>query len=147
MAHERTRNSIPSTAKARDKIATLVPLGGENCDLDGAQTEGWVFHYLDTQPFRQGMSRNGREGLGWPAQRVEPLFIPPLRTAPPHSLLTEGLRYQARAQPLPRPNHQRKSSPKQHINRRRLFERTNYGSPHPWPMPSDEQNTEHHRYE
>lgn len=35
---------IPSTVKARDKIATLMPLGGENCDLNGAQPEGWVFH-------------------------------------------------------------------------------------------------------
>ena len=102
-----------------------MPLGGENCDLDGAQTEGWVFHYLDTQPFREAMSRNCRGGLGWPAQRVEPLFIPPSLTTPRQSPLTEGLSYQARAQPLPRPNHQRKSSPKQHINRRRLFERTN----------------------
>ena len=50
-------------AKARDKIATLMPVGVESCDLDGAQTEGWVFHYLDTQPFREGiMSRNDREG-------------------------------------------------------------------------------------
>lgn len=96
-------------SSARDKIATLVPLGGENCDLDGAQAEGWVFHYLDTQPFREGMSRNGREGLGWPAQRDEPLFIPPLTTAPRNSLPGQGLSYQARAQPLPRPNHQRKS--------------------------------------
>jgi hypothetical protein len=122
-------------------------VGGENCDLDGAQTEGWVFHYLDTQPFREGMSRNGREGLGWPAQWVEPLFIHPILTAPQQSPLTEGLSYQARAQPLPRPNHQRKSSPKKHINRRHLFERTNYGSPHPWPMPSNEQKTEHRHYE
>ena len=68
--------------KARDKIATLMPLGGENCNLDGAQTKGWVFHYLDTQPFHKGMSRNGREGLGWLAQRVELLFIPPLLTTP-----------------------------------------------------------------
>ena len=89
------------------------PSAGKNCDLDGAQTEGWVFHYLDTQPFREAMSRNGWEGLGWPAQRVEPLFIPPSLTAPRQSPLTEGLSYQARAQPLPRPNHQRKSSPKQ----------------------------------
>ena len=40
-----------------------MPVGVESCDLDGAQTEGWVFHYLDTQPFREGiMSRNDREG-------------------------------------------------------------------------------------
>jgi len=91
--------------KARDKIATLMPLSGENCDLDGAQTEGWVFHYLDTQPFREGMLRNGQEGLGWPTQWVEPIFIPPLLTAPQKYPLTEGLSYQARAQPLPRPNH------------------------------------------
>jgi hypothetical protein len=86
--------------------------------------------------------------LGWPAQRVDPRSssIPHL-TAPRQSRLTEGLSYQARAQPLPRPNHQRKSSPKQHINRHRPFERTNYGSPHPWPMPSNEQKTEHRRYE
>jgi len=55
-----------------------MPVGGENCDLDGAQTEGWVFHYLDTQPFREATSRNGREGLGWPAQRVKPHFIHPV---------------------------------------------------------------------
>ena len=42
---------IPSIAMAQDNIATLMPIGGENCDLDGAQTEGGVFHYLDTQPF------------------------------------------------------------------------------------------------
>jgi len=71
-----------------------MPLGGENCDLDGAQTKGWVFHYLDTQPFHEGMSRNGREGLGWPAQGVERLFIPPLLTAPRQSPLMEGLSYQ-----------------------------------------------------
>ena len=48
--------------KARDKIATLMPVGGENCDLDGAQTEGWVFHYLDTQPFREGTVEAGSGG-------------------------------------------------------------------------------------
>jgi len=104
---------IRSTTKARDKIATLVPLSEENFDLDGAQAEGWVFHYLDTQPFHEGMSRNDQEGLGWPTQWVEPLFIPPLPTAPRKSLLGEGLSYQARTQPLPQPNHQQKSSPKQ----------------------------------
>ena len=70
-----------------------MQVGGENCDLDGAQTEGWVFRYLDTQPFREGMSRNDREGLGWPSQRVEPLFIHPILTAPRQSPLTEGLSY------------------------------------------------------
>jgi len=96
-----------------------MPLDGENCDLDGAQTEGRVFHYLDTQPFREGMSRNGREGLGWPAQQVELLFIPPLLTTPRQSPITKGLSYQARVQSLPQPNHQQKSSPKQHINHHR----------------------------
>ena len=93
------------------------------------------------------MSRNGREGLGWPAQWVEPLFIPPILTAPTQSPLTKGLSYQACTQPLPRSNHQQKSSPKQHINSRRLFERTNYGSSHPWPMPSNEKKTEHRHSE
>ena len=68
--------------KARDKISTLMLVGGENYNLNGDQIEGWVFHYLDTQPFREGMSWIGREGLGWPAQWVESLFIPPILTAP-----------------------------------------------------------------
>jgi len=63
---------------------------------------------MDTQPFCEGMSRNGGEGLGWPAQRVEPLFIHPLLITPRQSPLTEGLSYQVHAQPLPRPNHQQK---------------------------------------
>lgn len=53
---------IPSTAKARDKIATLLPTSWENCDPDGAQTEGGVFHYLDTQPFREGIVEAGSGG-------------------------------------------------------------------------------------
>jgi len=52
---------IPWMTKVGDKISTLMPIGGESCNLDGDQTEGGVFHYLDTQPFREGMSRNGWE--------------------------------------------------------------------------------------
>jgi len=53
---------IPSMTKARDNIATLTPIGRENCNLNGAQTEEGFFHYLVTQPFREGISRNvGRD--------------------------------------------------------------------------------------
>ena len=34
---------IPSTTKARDKIATLLSTSWENCDPDAAQTEGEFF--------------------------------------------------------------------------------------------------------
>ena len=88
-----------------------MPIGWENCDLDGVQTEGGAFHYLDTQPFHEGMSRNGRKGLGWPAQWVELLFIHLILTPPQQFPLMEGLRYLARARPLPQPNHNKKAHP------------------------------------
>jgi len=55
---------IPSMVKARDNIATLIPISRKNCALNGAQTKGGVFHYLDTQPFHEGISRNGQEDYG-----------------------------------------------------------------------------------
>jgi hypothetical protein len=109
-----------------------MPVGVESCDLDGAQTEGWVFHYLDTQPSARASCRGTIEReLWWPAHRVDPLFIHPILDRPRQFSPHGRFELQARAQPLPRPNHQRKISPKQHINRHPPFRENQLWKPAP----------------
>jgi hypothetical protein len=54
-SHKKTHNPKGGTK-------TQPAASWENCDPDGAQTEGGVFHYLDTQPFREGTVEAGSGG-------------------------------------------------------------------------------------
>ena len=137
---------MPSMGKAWYRNATSCPLAGKiSISVELKPREGFSITWTPKPSARayQGMVRSIRVAspTGWTT--LHPSHIDPSpNNFPSWKVLATRHAHNYSLDPTTS-----KKITQQHINHRRIFERTNCGGFHPWPMPSVEQNIKHHYYE